>query len=81
MLSKEYVTGMIKYLIENGLVMIEGQEFSTDHFYPVTIKGRKMLCEGIGRIIQFNYSKKRDYYTLFISKFFTGRGWNDVFKP
>lgn len=24
MLSKEYVIGMIKYLIENGLVMIEG---------------------------------------------------------
>ena len=45
MLSKEYVTGMI----ENGLVMIEGQEFSTDHFCSVTIKGRKMLCERIRR--------------------------------
>lgn len=78
MLSKEYVTGMIKYLIENGLVMIEEQEVSTDHSYSVTIKGRKMLCEGIGRIIQFNFSKKREYYTLFISKFFTGRGWNDM---
>lgn len=78
MLSKEYVTGMIKYLIENGLVMIEGQEVSTDHFYSVTIKGRKMLCEGIGRIIQFNCSKKREHYTLFISNFFTGRGWNDM---
>lgn len=85
MLSKEYATGMIEYLIENGLVMIEGKELSINHntiengrnFYSVTIKGRKMLCEGIGRIVKFNSSKKREHYTLFISKFFTGRGWND----
>ena len=86
MLSREYATGMIKYLINNGLVMIEGQEFSVDHstveyshnFYFVTTKGRKMLCEGIGRVAKFNCSKKREHNTLFISKFFTGRGWNDM---
>ena len=79
MLSKEYPTGMIKYLINNGLVMIEGQEFSIDHstveyahnFYSVTTKGRKMLCEGIGRVAKFNCSKNREQYTLFISQFFT----------
>ena len=85
MLSTEYATSMIKYLVENGIVMIEGQELPSNHnfaenrsyFYSVTTKGRKMLCEGIGRIAEFNCSKKREHYTLFISKFFTGRGWND----
>lgn len=85
MLSKEYVIGMIKYLIENGLIMVERPELGIDqhtvengrNFYSVTIKGRKMLCEGIGRIVKFNCSKKREHYKLFISKFFTGRGWND----
>lgn len=85
MFSKEYATCMIKYLVENGIVIIEGRELSNDHnvaeksshFYSVTTKGRKMLCEGIRRIAEFNCSKKREHYTLLISKFFTGRGLND----
>ena len=40
MLSKESVTGMIKYLIENGLVMIEGQEFS---FYDNCRNSRALI--------------------------------------
>ena len=65
--------------------MIKGQELSSNHsvaenrshFYPVGTKGRKMLCEGIGRIAEFNCSKKREHYILFISKFFAGKGWNN----
>jgi len=85
MLSTEYATSMIKYLVENAIVMIEGQELPSNHniaenrsyFYSVTTKGRKMLCEGTGRIVEFNCSKKREHYTLFISKFFAGKGWNN----
>ena len=85
MLSTEYASSMIKYLVENDILMIEGQELTSNHnvaenrshFYSVTTKGRKMLCEGIGRIAKFDCSKKREHYTLFTSKFFTGRGWND----
>ena len=85
MLSTEYASSMIKYLVENDILMIEGQELTSNHnvaesrghFYSVTIKGHKMLCEGIGRIAKFDCSKKRKHYTLFTPKCFTGRGWND----
>ena len=69
MLSKEYALGIIKFLIDNALLMVKGQVLSeksskgnASNFFSVTKKGRKMLCEGISRVTEFNCSKKRENY-------------------
>lgn len=85
LLTREYGTAMIDYLISKNIVMIEESEKDIAHkiafgnqdlYYSVTEIGRQILGKGLRTLKSVDVIKQRSNYT-FISKFYTGPGWAD----